>query len=87
MLLYKGEIMLVAELTRSCTFLDAIYPSGYPCRIATEDERSLFISTKTGQMQAPVEQELSRGGAVVYLHGKLRLLEKGSFQIISKSPA
>lgn len=79
--------MLVAELKRICVFLDAIYPAGYICRIATESERALFMSTKTGQMLEPVERELGNGGAVVYLNGKLRLLEKGSFQIISKNLA
>lgn len=77
--------MLVAELTRSCTFKEAIYPSGYPCRIATEDERALFMSTKTGQMLEPVARELANGGCVVYLNGKLRLLEKGSYQVISRN--
>lgn len=79
--------MLIAELTKSCFFRDAVYPPGYTCRIATEDERSVFMSTKTGQMLEPVARELNKGGCIVYLNGKLRLLEKGSFQIISKSPA
>ncbi len=79
--------MLVAELTRSCTFLDAIYPAGYPCRLASEDERALFMSTKTGPLQDSVAEELIKGGCVVYLNGKLRLLEKGSFRIISKNIA
>lgn len=77
--------MLVAELTRSCTFLDAIYPAGYPCRLANEEERALFMSTKTGLLQSSVEEALTKGGCIAYLNGKLRLLEKGSFQIISKN--
>jgi hypothetical protein len=79
------NIVLVVELRRSCTFLDAIYPEGSLCRIATEDERALFMSTKTGPLQSSVEEALTKGGCVVYLHGRLRLLESGSFQIISRN--
>jgi hypothetical protein len=77
--------MLVVELKRSCFFRDAIFPAGYVCRIASEDERALFMSTKTGQMKEPVERELVNGGAIVYLNGKLRLLERGSYQVISRN--
>jgi hypothetical protein len=77
--------MLVVQLRRSCYFRDSIFPEGSICRVATEDERALFMSTKTGQMKEPVERELVNGGCIVYLNGKLRLLERGSYQVISRN--
>jgi hypothetical protein len=79
------DIVLVVELQRSCFFRDAIFPAGYICRIATEEERLIFMSTKTGEMVGPVEKALTEGAVIVFLNGKLRRLEKGHYRIISRN--
>lgn len=77
--------MKAIELTKCCTFVDALYPPGYVCRTATNDECDFFMFVKNDEQREKAQKILEDGGLIVYLNGRLRILESGSFRIVSKN--